>query len=53
MRFTTTQKIFIAREIKSEINKIFKKTITPPTDRERQILVAMADAIINLPSDIE
>lgn len=46
MRFSHQQKIFITDEIKKAIDRVLSK---PMTTRDKLILCAIADAIINLP----
>lgn len=48
MKFSNQQKIFITGEIKKAIDKVLPK---PMTTRDKLILCAIADAIINLPDE--
>lgn len=48
MRFSNQQKIFITEEIKKAIDEVISK---PLTRRDKMILCAIADAIINLPGE--
>ena len=53
MVFTNAQKIFIAKSIKEEVQKLFEQWEVPIKLRERAIMAAVADAIVNLPSQEE
>ena len=51
MNFSSLEKYFIAWHVKKEVDKLVESWEKPIKLREKAILAAVADAIVNLPSD--